>query len=168
MRLTHTRLLVANFDACFRFYRDVIGLEVKWGAEGAGYADLQAKDGASLSLFQREAMSEALGTLSLPYEVSSQDRFALIIETDDLEAAITQLRQRGANFTLEAREHPDWGIRTSYLRDPDGNLIELNSPMPHSEWSEELQEEAGKYGANEGKSWEAGFLMEGGKAEDEK
>ena len=148
MRFTHTRLLVANFDACFRFYKDVMGFEVKWGGEGEGYADLQSKDGAALSLFQRETMSEALGTLNLPYEADIQDRFALIIEADDLEATMTHLRQKGAIFTLEAQDHPDWGIRTAYLRDPDGNLIEVNSPMPRSEWTEELQEEAEKYEAN--------------------
>ncbi len=150
MRFTHTRLLVVNFDACFCFYRDVMDLEVAWGAEGEGYADLKAKDGASLSLFQREVMSEALGTLNLPFEASIQDRVALIFETDDLEASITQLRQKGATFIVQAQDHPDWGIRTAYLRDPDGNLIEINSPLPHAEWTEELQEEAGKYGANAG------------------
>jgi lactoylglutathione lyase len=150
MRFTHTRLLVANFDDCFRFYRDVMGFEVKWGAEDEGYADLQSKDGATISLFQREVMSEALGTLNLPYEADIQDRFALIIETDDLEATMTQLRQKGVVFAVQAQDHPDWGIRTAYLRDPDGNLIEINSPMPRSEWSEELREEAGKYKSNEG------------------
>lgn len=148
MRFTHTRLLVSKFDACFRFYRDVMGFEVGWGAEGTGYADLKAPDGAALSLFQREEMSEALGTLNLPYEASIQDRFALTFETDDLDGTMTQLRLKGANFTTKPKDHPDWGIRTVYMRDPDGNLIEINSPMPHSEWSEELQEEAGKYGAN--------------------
>src|SRR5689334_1395268 len=126
MSFTHTRLLVSNFDACFRFYRDVMGLEVNWGAEGTGYADLKAKDGPSISLFQREDMSEALGTLNLPYENESQDRFALIFETDDLDATITQLRQKGTDLIIQPRDHPDWGIRTAYLRDPDGNLIEIN------------------------------------------
>ena len=25
--------------------------------------------------------------------------------------------------------HPDLGIRNAYLRDPDGNLIEINQPL---------------------------------------
>ncbi|MCL4490146.1 MAG: VOC family protein [Chloroflexi bacterium] len=45
MRLTHVRLLVADFDACFRFYRDAIGFQVLWGKEGGGYADFQAGEG---------------------------------------------------------------------------------------------------------------------------
>ena len=34
MKLTHVRLLVNDFDACFRFYRDVMGFQVQWGDEG--------------------------------------------------------------------------------------------------------------------------------------
>ena len=32
MKLTHVRLLVTDFPACFRFYRDVMGLTATWGA----------------------------------------------------------------------------------------------------------------------------------------
>jgi catechol-2,3-dioxygenase len=45
---------------------------------------------------------------------------------------------------VEPASHPEWGIRTAYLRDPDGNLIEINSQIPHEEWTEELKEEAEK------------------------
>jgi catechol 2,3-dioxygenase-like lactoylglutathione lyase family enzyme len=38
MRLTHIRLLVADYLACFRFYRDVMGLAVAWGDENGPYA----------------------------------------------------------------------------------------------------------------------------------
>lgn len=30
MKLTHTRLLVDDYKACFIFYRDVLGFEVSW------------------------------------------------------------------------------------------------------------------------------------------
>jgi hypothetical protein len=43
MQLTHVRLLVEDFDVCFRFYRDVLGFTVTWGAEGDGYADFQGE-----------------------------------------------------------------------------------------------------------------------------
>ena len=145
MRLTHIRLLVTKFDDSFRFYRDVMGLEATWGAEGEGYADFKVSENLSLALFQREEMSRTLGTLDLPYDASVQDRASLIFGTDDLDAEVTRLTQRGAIFITKPQDHPEWGIRTAYLRDPDNNLIEVNSPMPESEWTEELQEEADKY-----------------------
>ena len=41
MKLTHVRLLVNDFDVCFRFYRDVMGFHVQWGAEGGGLRGFQ-------------------------------------------------------------------------------------------------------------------------------
>ena len=41
MELTHIRLLVKDFDACFRFYRDVMGFRALWGDEGSGYANFE-------------------------------------------------------------------------------------------------------------------------------
>jgi catechol-2,3-dioxygenase len=36
-------------------------------------------------------------------------------------------------------------MRSAYLRDPDGNLIELTGDLPRDDWSPELREAAEKY-----------------------
>ena len=69
----------------------------------------------------------------------------LVQHVDDLEATVAQLRARRAEFVTGLVDHPEWGIRTAYLRDPDGTLIELNVPIPREEWSEDPGEEAKKY-----------------------
>jgi lactoylglutathione lyase len=146
MKLLNMRLLVSDFDACFRFYRDVMGFTPTWGAEGEGYADFNAgSDQVGLSLFGRQSMASTLGTLSMPTKAEAQDSMALIFQVEDVDGTIEQLRERGASITVEPASHPEWGIRTAYLRDPEGNLIEINSQIPHEEWSEELKEEAEKY-----------------------
>ena len=146
MRLTHIRLLVSNFDACFRFYRDVMGFQVGWGAEGEGYADFILGEGqCAIALFDRHAMAETVGTTDLPADALSQDRVALIFGVDDVDTTLEQLRQRGAHVVVEPEDHPDWGIRTAHLRDPDGNLIEINSSIPHQEWTEDLRDEERRY-----------------------
>lgn len=150
MNLTHVRLLVTDYDACFRFYRDVIGLEVTWGAEGEGYADFKAGEGSTLALFQREAQAEAVGTSGLPASPPGQDRVALIFAVEDMNATVGKLKQHGVTLVTEPQDRPDWGIRTAHLRDPDGTLIELISPLPKSEWAEELQAEDQKYGDGNG------------------
>jgi lactoylglutathione lyase len=146
MKLLNMRLLVSDFDSCFRFYRDVMGFTATWGAEGEGYADFDAGGNqVGLSLFDRQTMSESVGTLSLPANAEAQDRMALIFQVEDVDGTIEQLRARGAKIVVEPVNHPEWGIRTAYLRDPEGNLIEINAQIPHEEWTEELQEEAEKY-----------------------
>ena len=145
LHLDHVRLLVVDFEACFRFYRDVMGLRVTWGEERDAYASYVSEGGASLSLFKREVQAKALGTSNLPESAVAQDRMALIFTVDDLDTTVKRLKERNAVFITEPREHPEWGIRVVYLRDPDGNLIEINSPMPTNDWTKELQEESEKY-----------------------
>lgn len=41
----------------------------------------------------------------------------------------------------EPKDYPDWGIRAAHVRDPDGNLIEIENEMPKGEWSQELLKE---------------------------
>lgn len=145
LHLDHVRLLVVDFEACFRFYRDVMGLRVTWGEEKDAYASYVSEGGAKLSLFKREVQAKALGTSNLPESAVVQDRMALIFAVDDLDTTVKRLKERNIGFITEPQERPDWGIRVVYLRDPDGNLIEINSPMPTKDWTKELQEESEKY-----------------------
>jgi len=147
MRLTYIRLLVSDFPASFRFYRDVMGFEVAWGEENDGYADFRAGEGTNLALFDRTEMSEAIGTSNLPVSAPGpvQDQVMLIFGVEDVDEVLGRLRRQGVQFVADPQDHPDWGIRTAHFRDPYGNLIEINSPIPHSEWTEELREEASKY-----------------------
>ena len=147
MRLYSVRLLVDDFDACFRFYRDVIGLEPVWGAEGGRYADFKAGNSASVALFKRGLMAEAVGTLDMPSDASCQDRTVLVIEVDDVDDAVPALRAKGAVFVTEPKDYPAWTIRAAHLRDPDGNLIELFTALPEQRWTNEARDEDRRSGA---------------------
>ncbi len=145
MKITNVRLLTVNFDACFRFYRDVMGFTPTWGQEGESYASFQAGDGPSVDLFDRANMAEVVGTGSLSLDVAAQDRVALVCEVDDLDAEVMRLMGLSVTIVAGPQKQPDWGISTLHLRDPDGNLIELYVPLSKSDWSEELQQDARTY-----------------------
>jgi catechol-2,3-dioxygenase len=98
-----------------------------------------------VALFSRQAMAETLGAGELPSEARCQDQAMLIFEASDLDSTVQALRARGVQFVADLQDRPDWGIRTVHLRDPDGNLIEINSPLPGSQWSDELADEAQHY-----------------------
>ena len=131
MTFTHARLLVENYEACFRFYRDVMGFEVVWGDEAGSYADFRAGDGILLAINDRGVMKEVVG--ETPSSKRS-DNAVLIFHVDTLESAVQTLKERGAAFVTEIQDRPSWGIRTIYLtvhlRDSAGNLLELNTPLP--------------------------------------
>lgn len=143
-RLENIRLLVNDFDACFRFYRDVMGLKVTWGKEGSNYASFVAGP-VTLSIFLRRLMARDLETQDLPADVAAQDRVLLAFKVDDVEQEVTALLALGRGLCMRVTDRPEYGIRTAHLRDPDGNLIELNSPLPKEQWSKELLEEAEEF-----------------------
>lgn len=130
MQLNQVRLLVTNFDACLRFYRDVLHLPVGFGNEGDVYADFKLGGDLTLALFERQEMAQAVGTADLPAMVNSQDRVSLTFAVDDLQESIAALQAHGVELVAEPTDRPAWGMRTAHLRDPDGNLIEIFVPIP--------------------------------------
>ena len=127
LNFTHTRLLVADYQECFHFYRDVLGFEVGWGDEGSNYADLETGN-ATLALFGREAMADAVGVTEKPSTTSGQDEVALIFRVESVDETYQALRETIV-FETEPHDRPDWGIRVAHFRDPDGNLIEINRSL---------------------------------------
>lgn len=132
MRLTHTRLLVTRFDDCFEFYQSQLGLKPSFGGPGDVYSEFQAGD-ATIALFNRGMMAQAVGTTDLPVDTSSQDRVVLALLVENIDATYGEMRERGVNFLNEPHDQPAWGERLVHLRDPDGNLIELYHNIPMSE-----------------------------------
>ena len=130
MQLNQVRLLVTNFDACFRFYRDVVHLPVGFANEGDVYADFRLGGDLTLALFERQAMAQAIGTTDLPATANSQDRVLLTFTVDDLEGSIAALQAHGVELVAQPTDRPDWGMRTAHFRDPDGNLIEIFVAIP--------------------------------------
>jgi lactoylglutathione lyase len=123
VRLTHIRLLVDDFPACFRFYRDVLGLEPTWGDENEGYADFRAGDG-TIAIIQREGQAEVVD-LRPPGDGSM-----VILAVDSVDETAARLRDHLVN---EPQSRPEWGIRFAHLRDPAGTLIEVNELIPMEE-----------------------------------
>lgn len=124
LRYTHTRLLVRDYAACFRFYRDVLGFSAGFGDESSGYADFET-GAVTIALFDRHEMAEAVGTAGLPAAAERQDDVALILAVDDVNQAHRALTARGVQFVTEPHDRPEWGIRVAHFRDPDGTLLEI-------------------------------------------
>jgi len=123
-----TRLLVSDLEACFLFYRDVMEFKVNVEALEDGYAEFAAAD-VNLALFRRQEMAEIVGNADMPPQADCQDRMVLIFTVPDLDTACQQLKHKGVKLTTEPMGNPYYGIKTAYLRDPDGTLIGLFQPL---------------------------------------
>ena len=115
-------MLVDDFPASFRFYRDVLGLEPTFGDEGDDYASF-----ANVALFVRTGQ-EAASDLR-----PAGDGALLCLSVDDLDAAVARIESAGGVFLAPAVAQPEWGIRVIYIRDPAGNLIEIHEELASEE-----------------------------------
>jgi catechol 2,3-dioxygenase-like lactoylglutathione lyase family enzyme len=57
------------------------------------------------------------------------DRSALIFAVDSVDRVCDELRDKGVSLETEPQDRPVWGVRTAHFRDPDGNLIEINTEL---------------------------------------
>jgi lactoylglutathione lyase len=127
-KFQYTRLLVINFKDCFRFYQDILGFKATYGSESDVYADFDT-GAVTIALFNRQYMSDAVGTTGLPLRANAQDVVCLCFEVENVDIACQQLKSKGVRLVAEPADHKDWGIRAAHFRDPDGNLIEINQPL---------------------------------------
>jgi lactoylglutathione lyase len=123
VRLSQVRLLVDDFGAAFRFYRDALGLETSFGEDEGPYASFRAGDGA-VAIFERGGQEQTVDLRS------PGDGAVVVLEVDDADTEVARL---GDAVVCGPVDRPDWGGRVAYVRDPDGNLIELFQTIPMSE-----------------------------------
>ncbi len=128
MKMTHTRLLVSNYNDCFIFYRDIMGFTVKWGDENGIYADFDV-NGHVLALFGKAPMAEAIGAEAPKLKSEQQDDVCLIFAVEDVDDTYASLKQKGVVPINKPHDRKEWGIRCFHLRDPAGNLIEVNKEI---------------------------------------
>lgn len=126
MRLDGVGLLVKDMGTMIRFYRDVLGFEIK-EAEDAGNVYL-VKDGTLFLLYGRKDF-ETMTHRRYEYVTGVNGHFeiALYVDTfDEVDAAFDHAVEKGATPILAPTTEP-WGQRTCYIADPEGNLIEIGS-----------------------------------------
>ncbi len=134
MDALHPRLLTARFADCFGFYGavlpELIGAVLAGGGPAGPYASWDVDGQGVLALFDRAATAAVAGTSALPAEPSpAQDRTMFVCRVPDVDAGLELCLQHGASEVAGATDRPEWGpnLRTAHLRDPEGNLIELQS-----------------------------------------
>lgn len=121
MELTQVRLIVDDFSSCFRFYRDVLGLKPQVDDENGPYGKLSPSEGsAAIALQQRHHLAQELPW----WKPGTGDRALVVLRVDDMDEAVRGIRERGGEIADGPRTQ--WErLRVAYLRDPEGNVVEL-------------------------------------------
>ncbi|MEV4473191.1 MULTISPECIES: VOC family protein [Nonomuraea] len=133
--IQHTFLPHTDPEAALRFYRDVLGFEVR---ADAGYEDMRwitvgpaGQPGTSIVLHPPAAdpgvTDEERRTI---LELIAKGVYAAVtLATDDLDGFFDRLQAAGADVVQEPIDQ-DYGVRDCAFRDPAGNLVRVTGAPP--------------------------------------
>lgn len=119
-------IFVTDIQKMVTFYRDVLGFEIDWdGSEP--YAEFK-QDGVRFSMYERALLPTLLGR-DPTYPAGLNGTFELAVDLPtfaDVDREFARVVQAGARELYAPRDEP-WGMRSSMVADPEGNLIEIGS-----------------------------------------
>jgi catechol 2,3-dioxygenase-like lactoylglutathione lyase family enzyme len=123
--MRHVALMIRNFDACEKFYTDLVGMRVEWRPDADNVYLSNGNDNLALHRIDDEFTG-----------VQHLDHIGFIIdEPTQVDVWYNFLRSHGINMKTEPREHRD-GARSFYCMDPDGNTVQFIFHPPLSKKSE--------------------------------
>jgi lactoylglutathione lyase len=119
-------LFVGDIQRMVAFYRDVLGVEIVWDGQGP-YAEFK-HEGIRFAMYERKDLPQLLGQPPT-YPSGLNGTFELAIDLphfEDVDGEFGRVVRAGAQPVYAPRDEP-WGMRSSMVADPEGNLIEIGS-----------------------------------------
>ena len=111
--------IVEDMDAAAGFYRDVLGLPVKYN-EGTGYAEVEVAGTLHFAIWERKAAAEATyGDAGAAAQVPLG--FTVEFEVDKVTAASEGVAKNGREV-VQPPKTETWGQTTSRFISPGGSL----------------------------------------------
>jgi len=133
MKFNNVRLLVKDYEKCFKFYTEKLGLEAVWNLEGC-YASFKVAEGIEgLAIFVSDLMAPAVGNTDKSQPTGCREKMMVSFEVGNVDETYNALLAKNVTFINQPTDMPNWGMRVAYLRDPEENLIELFTPLKTEE-----------------------------------
>jgi lactoylglutathione lyase len=135
VRIDMIGIFVKDLPTMVAFYRDVLGFATDWDGSGP-YAEFE-NEGVRFSMFERAQLPALLGQEpSYPSGLNGTFELAIDLPTSaEADAEFERIVQAGGQAIYRPRDEP-WGMHSSMIADPEGNLIEIGS------WNRGQQAEA--------------------------
>jgi lactoylglutathione lyase len=123
-RIGYVILYVSDLQAAIRFYRDRVGLTLRFTEHG--YAEFEAT-GTKFGLFERSRLQGLIGAEA----AEAAPDVEILFPVEDADAEARRLRAAGVDILAGPLDR-SWGHRTVHIVDPDGNVVELAQDIPRS------------------------------------
>jgi lactoylglutathione lyase len=128
MRFGYTILYVRDVAASVAMYEQAFGQRRRFVHESGDYAELDTGT-TTLALASHELAEANLpDAFQRPGGAAHATAFEVCFVTDDVAGAYDRAVRAGAEPVTAPHSKP-WGQDVAYVRDADGNLIELASPV---------------------------------------
>lgn len=129
MQLNSIRLLITNFNECFKFYSEKLGLKVTWGKLDDVYASFDVGQSVELSIFTSDLMAQVIGNFDRKLPSNTREKFVIVIKVESVDKTYEDLSKKGVLFINKPININDWQMRVVHLYDPEMNLIEFCSDL---------------------------------------
>ena len=119
-------LFVEDMGKMIRFYRDVMGFQIREPEDAVNV--YLVKDGVLFMLYERKNFEKMSGH-SYAYLKGLNGHYEIALKVENfaqVDATFAEVTSRGAEPVMPPETMP-WGQRTCYIADPEGNLIEIGS-----------------------------------------
>ena len=145
MKYLHAMVRVRDLDASLRFYRDALGLRVKLDTteEIPAFEGSEPRKRRAAYLGWSEGPHESFVVLDQPLTTAPSGEPARLFQTglhhfsfwvDDIAEVVARLRagghevlfDPGVGDTIAYGEPPGGKVLSTFLRDPDGNYVQLD------------------------------------------
>ena len=126
--LDHVVLRVSDLERSLRFYMQVLGCTEERRVDAVGLVQLRAGD-SLIDLVPLDGRIGRAGGAAPGVEGRNVDHFAVRLASLDPEAVRAHLEAHGVEPGTIERRYGAEGVGPSmYIRDPDGNTVELKGP----------------------------------------
>ena len=126
MKLEGFGIFVDDMATMVRFYRDVLGFEIK---EDENTTNVFLEKDGTLFLLFRKSDFEKMTSQKFAYCKGVNGHFEIalgVANYAEVDKAYAKVTAAGAKSVMPPTTEP-WGQRTCYIADPEGNLVEIGS-----------------------------------------
>lgn len=131
IQYAYTILYVEDVAQSMHFYNSVFGFDEKFITPEKDYGEMAS--GPTTLAFAN--LSLATSNFEEEFAVSSMGKppfgIELAFTTDDVAGLMAKALSQGAHSLADLKTKP-WGQQVAYLKDPNGFILEICTPMPSS------------------------------------
>lgn len=115
-------VFAGNMEVMVKFYREVIGLDLKW--DGGPFTGVQLDNGIFFNICERSLMDPDK-KFSYIQGINGMSQVTFGVDhPSEVDVEFARVVAGGAVPVFPPKTE-DYGLRTSFVADPEGNLIEI-------------------------------------------